>query len=130
MVCQKIYHAALRLICESEDNSNLDYDERAPYLLGSFYTEQIPLQKKLNEAKGLEPVEYEPALEINIGYPFPLSDEFIAPATYYLAAMLVIDENEELSDRLFDRYIDGVASIAASLPASLHPIKDCYHCLI
>lgn len=130
MTYLEIYEAAVRLVDEIEAGDSPDYESRAPYLLGSFYTEQIPLQKKLDAANRAEPIEYEPCLYVDLESHFPLSDELIAPAVNYLAAMLVIDENEEMSDQFFDRYIDGVASIAASLPASLHPIKDCYNCLI
>ena len=130
MTCQEIYSAALRLICENEEADVSDYEDRAPYLLGNFYAEQIPLQKKLDAAKGEEPVVYPTSLVLDLDEEFPLSDEFLSPATYYLAAMLVLDENESMSDRLFDRYIDGVASLAMSLPTSLHPIRDRYNCLI
>ena len=130
MTCQEIYEAALRLICENEDAEVSDYEDRAPYLLGNFCSEQLPLQKKLDAARGLSPVEYTVSLVIDLEDAFPLSDDFLSPATYYLAAMLVLDENESMSDRFFDRYIDGVASLASALPASLHPIADHYNCLI
>ena len=130
MIYQDIYDTALRMACEDTNASMPDYDDRAPYLLANFYNEQIPLQKKLDAANGGEPIDYQPEVCVDLGSDFPLSEEFITPAAYYLAAMLVLDENEEMSDRLFDRYIDGVASIACSLPASLHPIKDRYNCLI
>ena len=130
MTCQKIYEAALRLVCENEEAEVSDYEDRAPYLLGNFYSEQIPLQKKLDAARGLEPTEYTASLVLDLENDFPLSDDFLSPATYYLAAMLVLDENESMSDRFFDCYIDGVATLAMSLPASLHPIADHYNCLI
>ena len=129
MLFQEIYNAALRLICETEDDPIPDYDDRVPYLLGNFLVEQIPLQKKIDRANGSEPIEYPDDLFVDLGSDFPLSEEFIPAAVYYLAAMLVLDENEEISDRLFDRYIDGIASIAMSLPASSHPIRDHYNAL-
>ena len=129
MTYQDIYDTALRLVCEDSSAAAPDYDDRAPYLLANFYNEQVPLQKKLDAAKGAEPTDYQPEVCVDLGVDFPFSEELISPATYYLAAMLSLDENEELSDRLFDRYIDGVATVAMSLPASLHPIKDCYNCL-
>lgn len=130
MLFQDIYDTALRMICEDAYSAAPDYDDRAPYLLANFYNEQIPLQKKLDAVSGRDPVEYLPEICVDLGADFPFTEELIPPATYYLAAMLVLDENEEMSDRLFDRYIDGVASIAMSLPASSHPIKDRYNALI
>ena len=46
---------------------------------------------------------------------FPLSARFAHPAAYYLAAMLAADEDPELSDVLFDRFSDSMATIRASL---------------
>lgn len=130
MIYSELYAAALRLISETEDSISDDYEERAPYLLGTFVTEQIPLQKKWDAAHGEEERSYTPCLAVTMSDDFPLGDDWIAPATYYLAAMLTLDENETLSDRLFDRYVDGIASIEASLPSSTEAIKDRYRVLI
>ena len=127
MIYSDLYGAALRLISETEDSIATDYEERAPYLLGSFVTEQIPLQKKWDASHGNEIGSYAPSLHVTMSDDFPLADDFIIPATYYLAAMLVLDENEALSDRFFDRYIDGVAQISLSLPMTTEKIADRYH---
>lgn len=130
MIYAKLYGAALRLISETEASIADDYEERAPYLLGTFVTEQIPLQKKWDASHGGEIGTYEACLQVTMSDEFPLAEEFIVPATYYLAAMLVIDENESLSDHFFDRYVDGIASIEASLPTASEKIVDHYHELI
>ena len=129
MTYREIYSAAQSLVGETVNAESEDYEARAPYLLGSFYTEQIPLQKARDLARGEAAGTYPPCLCVDLDNPFPLSDEFIAPATYYLAAMLVIDENEEMSDGFFDHYVDAVASLQASLLAESKKIKDCYRAL-
>ena len=44
----------------------------------------------------------------------------------YVAAMLVLDENEELSDKLYSRYCDLMSDLCATCPASAQPIVDVY----
>ena len=45
----------------------------------------------------------------------------------YLASALVIDENEEMSDTFFDRYINIILEIRKSLPATTGGIVDRYN---
>lgn len=126
MTYSEIYETALRLVSETGSSISDDYEERAPYLLGTFVSEQIPLQKRWDRSHGEEEGSYSANLCVNMSEDFPLSDEFLTPATYYLAAMLVIDENETMSDRFFDRYADGIASIEATLPVKSEKIVDVY----
>ena len=63
---------------------------------------------------------------IELSTPFPLTERFAAPAAAYLAAMLVIDENEALSDTLYSRYCDLMSDICAACPASSKTIIDVY----
>ena len=58
--------------------------------------------------------------------PLPLSDAFAPAVTYYLASMLVLDENSEMSDTLFDRFSDALSSIRDGLPTSVEKILDRY----
>ena len=57
---------------------------------------------------------------------FPLCDVFAPAAIYHLASGLVIDENEEMSDKFFDRYINAILDIRKELPASVEKIVDRY----
>ena len=47
-------------------------------------------------------------------------------AEFYLASMLLIDENSELSDTLYDRFCSAVATITSEIPAVVEKIKDKY----
>ena len=57
---------------------------------------------------------------------FGLSDAFAPAAIYYLAAMLVLDENEEMSESFLARYSDQLATLRASLPMGKEHIRDHY----
>ena len=57
---------------------------------------------------------------------FPLSDRFVNAATAYLAAMLIIDENGELSDKIYDKYCDMMARIQSEIPAKIEKIAQKY----
>ena len=57
---------------------------------------------------------------------FPLSPRFAHAAAYYLASMLIADENPELADTLFDRFSDAMATIRASVPATKGKIRNVY----
>ena len=57
---------------------------------------------------------------------FPLCDIFIPISVHYVAAGLVIDENEEMSDKFFDRYINGILEIRNAIPAEQGAIVDRY----
>ena len=57
---------------------------------------------------------------------FPLSPAFAPAIIYYLASMLVLDENSEMSDTLFDRFSDALSAIRDGLPTSVEKILDRY----
>ncbi len=124
---RSIYDAALRLLAESTvEGENEDYEERAPYLIAAFCTEMTELDGLLRTAAGeaiaaLRDTVYLPLEDI-----FPLSDRFTAAASLYLAAMLILDSDEERSDKLYGQYSDAVSRIADSIPATLLPIVDKY----
>ena len=47
-------------------------------------------------------------------------------ASFYLASMLVMEDFEELSDRLYDRYCDIVSRFCKAIGAENSPITDVY----
>jgi len=116
MTYRDIYKAALRLLGETETNGDTsDYEDRATYLLATFCTEQSATDNRYRMAngQGARPAFAKVTVELD-GY-FPLSDIFLPIAEYYLAAMLVMDENDVLSDRYFARYTDVLTSLLQSL---------------
>ena len=129
-----IYKNALSLIGERISGSvSDDYEERAEYILPAFFCVAKNTDKKLRKIEGLDDQPSFNPVHTPLDSEFPLSDSFVSTAALYLAAMLVIDENSELSDTLYDKYCDSIASIAASLSvvaeessASCEPIVQKY----
>ena len=64
--------------------------------------------------------------EIPLEADFPLSPRFAPAVAFYLASMLIADENPELSDTLFDRFCDAMATIKASIPSVKCAIRNVY----
>ncbi len=125
-----IYISALHLIGERADAvENEDYAERAPYILAAFCTESAETDTAYRLQKGLAPRGSVNCVCIPLESDFPCADRFVNAATSYLAAMLVIDENMELSDKLFDRYCDCMATIQSELPAHIEKIAQRYGAL-
>lgn len=127
MTGKEIYSASLHILAETDDNADRsDYEERYPYILALFYGEAEELDLKYRRAHKI-PIEYMyfeiseiPEAEM------PLCDVFASAAVYYLAAMLIIDENTEFSDRLFEKYSARMESILSGLPSELGKIKRVY----
>ncbi len=129
MVTNKdIYDSALRLLAESSvEGDNDDYEERAPYLIAAFCTEAEAIDKALRR------MLYKPegacfnAVFVPLSDEFPLLERFSAAAAFYLAAMLVIDYDRELSDTLYDKYSDSMSRICSCVPALTESISDRYY---
>ncbi len=128
MTAQEILEAAIALACEdpTDKDANADYAERAPYLLASFLTQCAPLDRRYRRAHTLGDGSAFDGASFALDNVFPLSSAFAPAAIYYLAAMLVLDENEAMSDRFFALYSDTLASIQSTLPATVEPILDKY----
>lgn len=110
-----IYKSALGLLGEISDPTLCeDYEDRAPYLLASFCTVVLDTDKRLRSESGLDPTPKFSPVFLALDGTFPLCDQLIPSATFYLAAMLVIDENPDLSDSIYEKYCDCIA--AASTP--------------
>ena len=120
---------AVAAVCENPSASFglEDYQTRASFLLATFIGEYKVLDGCYREALGMEAKEIMTDMaSVDLEDDFPLCDVFIPAAIHCLAAGLVIDENEDMSDKFFDRYITGVMDIRKSLPAKQAPIIDRY----
>ena len=129
MTYQSLIDGAIAIVCENAVVSfgNEDYHARAPYLLAAFVTQYAKLDTEYRRANGLEKkVISTDAAAIDTEDEFPLCDVFAPAAIYHLASGLVIDENEEMSDKFFDRYINAILDIRKTLPASVGAIVDRY----
>ena len=127
MTVLEILSSASALICEKIGAETAeDYSERTPYIMASFCTQCKGVDTKYRKAMGLAPIVNYGKATMPLDHVFPLVPELVPAATYYLAAMLVLDENEALSDKLYDLYVDAVATISASLPTTCEKIVNKY----
>ncbi len=126
MLCREIFDAAVAMAAEDGSNEAgiADYLERAPYLLASFVGITAPLDAAYRMAHSLPDAEVFEGAQIALTADFPLSLVFASPAAAYLAAMLVMEENEEMCDRLTSRYSDALSAIESSLPYKSEKITD------
>jgi hypothetical protein len=111
-----IYNKALSFMGDLNDPlGNFDYAERAPYIIASFCSNARSTDKALRKINGLPDTAAFSRISIALLEQFPLCDELVHPASLYLAAMLIADDNPDLSDTLYDQYCDFMATLAASL---------------
>ena len=128
LTCRDVYNAALAMISEplTDSSRRADFDERAPYLIAAMCDEARAMDAVFRRACDEEAQEQFSPVCLELDAAFPLTERFAAPAATYVAAMLVLDENEELSDKLYDRYCDLMSDLCATCPASAQPIVDVY----
>ena len=118
-----LYISALHLIGEKADSEgNDDYEERAPYLIAAFCTEAEMTEKAYREYKSLGDAPEIDNVSIPLDIDFPMADRFCRAAILYLAAMLIIDENPDLSDK----YCCARATIQSEIPARIEKIAEKY----
>ena len=111
-----IYELALAFLAENGDRTvNADYEERAGYLLSAFATEILEVNRIFSESVNDEAIRAVP-LYLALDEAFPMHDRFAAAAGMYLAAMLVLSEDAELSDKLFSRYCDAMSRAVTEIP--------------
>ena len=127
MKCKEIYDGALRILAEStRPADNDDYEERAPYLLAAFCSELSNTDSSLRRLLGKdERVEF-CEVYLPLDNDFPLLSRFASAAALYLAAMLIIDDEQDFSDKLYERYCDRISSICSTVPAVAEKIKNKY----
>ena len=135
---REIYTGALSLIGEMPNGVNIeDYEERAPYLIASFCSSNSSLDKRIRRMESIPAGSRFSPVYLPLESEFPLCEKLISAAELYTAAMLILDEDNKLSDSLYDKYCDSVASLSAIYYAKDHTltpiadcgsIKDCYFC--
>lgn len=131
MTYRQIYENALRLICETDSAMDTaDYEERATYILATFLGQCALIDRQYRTAHQMSASAVLPVACVDPDHTFALAEVFTAPAEYYLAAMLVLDENEEMSERFFSLYTDAISTLLDSLPCAVESIRDRYSLLI
>lgn len=127
MKCKEILKKALRLLNEAAElEEDGDFAERAPYILSSMFSEAARLDRDYRTANGEKSQISFSTIYTELDSEFPLCDRFTNAATFYLASMLIVDENDELSDTFYDKYCDSMASISSELMGKAEKIKNVY----
>ena len=127
----EIYRNALRLLAQPpEGEENDDYEERAPFLIASACNAIRNLDKLLRQATDGAPAGEFNSVWLDLTEDFPLLEQFAPTVCLFVAAMLVIDENEALYERLFALYSDSISLLQDSQAFKTHPIVDVYGELI
>lgn len=122
-----IYNGALRLLSESlEVSVNEDYEERAPYLIAAFCDENRDIDRAYRRTNSLPEAPEVNAVCIELEENFPCAPRFSSACCMYVTSMLVLDENNELSDKLYDKYSDMMSSISSGIPSFVEKISDRY----
>ncbi len=113
---REIYEFALHLLAYHQvSDESSDFEERAPYLLAACCTESKEMDRALRKSLGQITSSSIVGVYMDLEDTFPLLQSFAVLSGFYLAAMLIVDENSELSDKLYAHYCDGMASIQAQI---------------
>lgn len=124
---QEIYENALRLLAQhTDEGENEDYKERAPFLIASFCSEAMEVDQFLRESIGESPAASFGKVWMELTEDFPLLDRLAPVACLYVAAMLVLEENTDLSDRLYDLYSQGISAVWNGITSVIDSIKEQY----
>ena len=125
MINQNIYEGALKILAETTDASaNEDYEIRAPYLIAAFCSETEELDSDYRRANSLGTTSKVNDVYLALSDVFPRASRFASAACVYLASMLIIDTDPELSDKLYEKCSDMLATIASSIPQAAEPSAE------
>ena len=127
MTNRDIYTSALSILAQSSKNGdNEDYEERAPYIIANFLCDVAELDELARKFLGLPPREEFNEIWQPLDSDFPFIDKFASAASKYLAAMLVLPDDEDLFDKLYGFYCDCISRIKEELPAFVEKIVNKY----
>lgn len=126
MTNEEILQSATALLNENCAEVPEDYRDRSAYLLGQYYARCDALDKHYRKAHGLTARVTSPSIVAEPEADFLFVPALAPSAIYYLAAMLVMDETEDLGDKLFALYADAVSTVEASIPFIKEKIKNVY----
>ena len=128
MTNRKIYECALHILAQNGvECDNSDYEERASYILATFCSEMDRTDDLMRKAfKAPVKITFQ-NVWISLDEDFPLVNRFAPLAAKYLAAMLVIDEDGELSDRIYDMYCQSISALKRDIPCIIESTADKYN---
>lgn len=127
MTGKEIYDLAAELLaCKNADGSDNadcnDYVSRAPGLINILLAETLWLDRLLRQDKSVMPVyirSVDDAVRCN-----GVLARSVLP--YGLAALLAMEEDVQMYDRLHSRYREEISRIKEEVAGVRHDIGDCY----
>jgi hypothetical protein len=127
MLNSEIYESALRILGESlNEGENEDYKESAAFLIAAFCNETEDVDDSIRRICGLSEKPYFNPVWVSLDEEFPSSERLAPAASLYLAAMLILDDDPERSESLYEKYCDSISTIENSLPMMSERIVDLY----
>ncbi len=124
---KSIYDQALALLGEHPDpDGTHEFAERASYLTATFCANTAVIDRDFRESHGLDPQPRFSEVYLELDDPFPFCERFAAPASYFVAAMLILDENESLSDSIYEKYCDALSRAVSEIPCKKERITNVY----
>ena len=127
MTNRDIYTSALSILAQSsKDGDNQDYEERAPYIIANFLCDVAELDSLARNILDLPPRDEYNQVWKPLDSDFPFIDRFASAASKYLAAMLVLPDDEDLFEKLYGFYCDCVSRIKEELPSFVENIVNKY----
>lgn len=126
MNCRNIFNCAAALIAEDPyDENNEDLLIRSVNIINTFIYNTYDVGN-LYEMRVLNQFERHYREVENIDDTFPLCDDIAGICIYYLAAMLINNENTELSGKFYNEYKTMLNNIVDKIPADIQSISDIY----
>ncbi len=128
MKIKEIYDQAIAIVGETYSVPNAEsYAERAPYLAAIFCCNAAATDRDFRSSHGLPTQNAFNEICLMPEDDFPLDARFASAGAYYIAAMLLLDENEELSDKLFEKYAEIMSAAVSETPFKKGKIKNTYN---
>ena len=118
MTNRAIFDMAIHLLAESSVSSEVeDYAQRTPSLLRLCAADLATADEALRRSRG-EDAPSVTSADFSLDAPFPLDRAFAACASYFLAAMLILEELPALSETLYRCYQERRPASAGGPPSA------------
>ena len=127
MKIKEIFDSTMGILSKNDITvSESDFKERAPFIIAMFCCNTAAVDRDLRESHGFPTQKHFNEVFLDMEEDFPLDSRFSTPAAYYLAAMLIMDEKENVSDRLFDLFSNNISEVIKEIPSRKHKIINVY----
>ena len=100
--------------------------DKTHYALASVCSNLAKLDRMYRELRGYESQPEFSEYFLDISKEFPLSDRFVFPCVMFVSSMVLIDIDEEQSDKFYDKYACAVSEIASEFPMESESIVEKY----